>query len=309
MLQTKSIFNELTPSQQLIVVVLLWIGCLGMSSIFSEYIQTSLQVHSVGMDVSILQPRDINILRYTQILGTILGFLLPSLLYGFLVTRRPVGYFFPIPAFDLKWLFFSIVLILSIYPLIGLLAEVNNKVMLPDIWEGLERELRQLEALAKDYVVAFMDDKSVKIFVLNLIMIAVIPAICEEFFFRGVIQRISYKIFGNFHIAILFSAFLFAFSHFEFYTFLPRLALGLLLGYMYYYTGSLIMPIFTHFLNNGTAVLSLYLSVLKGQPLKMDIENSVPILFVCVSTMFFIIIYFYFVKSATMYRQQHAKNQ
>ncbi len=303
----KGVFSELLPSQQLIAAILLWIACLGFSSLCIQYIHDVLGIQGVARHIKSLQHNDIAIMRFTQIASTILGFLLPSLLYGFLITYKPFGYFSLISDFDLKWLFMAVVLILSIYPLVGLLAEMNGKISFPDGWSALEKELIDLEKLAKEYVVAFMDDKSATIFIINLFMIAIIPAICEEFFFRGVIQRISYKVFGNFHLAVLFSAFFFAFSHFEFYTFLPRIALGLLLGYMYYYSGSLVMPIFTHLLNNAMAVIALYITVLRGQSITMEVQESIPLYLVIISTVGFVVVYFYFVQSSKSFREKNTK--
>lgn len=303
----KEVFNEFSSAQKLVVAILLWIGCLGFATLLIQNIHQLLDVHKVGNDVSALNSYDISIMRYTQILSTILGFLLPSLLFGMLATARPLRYFRKIPDFDLKWLFFSVLLILTIYPLVGFLAEINGKIQLPEAWSDLEKELINLEKLAKDYVIVFMNNKHSSVFIINLFMIAIVPAICEEFFFRGVIQRVSYRLFGNFHLAILFSAFFFAFSHFEFYTFLPRIVLGLLLGYMYYYSGSLFMPIFTHFLNNAVAVIALYINVLKGTPITMDTQDSVPIYVVFISTISFVGIYFFFVQSVLVFREKYRK--
>lgn len=303
----KEIFNEFSSAQRLVIAILLWIGCLGFATILIQNLHQLFDVHKVSNDVTALNSYDISIIRFTQILSTILGFLLPSILFGMLATGTPLKYFGHIPDFDLKWLFFAVLLILSIYPLVGFVAELNGKIQLPEAWADLEKELINLEKLAKDYVVAFMNNKSSSIFIINLFMIAIVPAICEEFFFRGVIQRISYRLFGNFHLAILFSSFFFAFSHFEFYTFFPRIVLGLLLGYMYYYTGSLIMPIFTHFLNNATAVIALYINVLKGTPLTMDTQRSVPIYVVLIATICFVGIYFFFVQSVLVFREKDRK--
>ena len=101
-------------------------------------------------------------------------------------------------------------------------------------------------------------------------VIALIPAVGEELTFRGVLQQsLTRKM--NPHVAIFLSAAIFSFIHFQFYGFLPRLFLGLLLGYMFYITGSLWTSILMHFLNNGTAVVLYYLNA-KGT-LDIDVEH------------------------------------
>jgi len=64
----------------------------------------------------------------------------------------------------------------------------------------------------------------------------------------------------NPHIAIFLSAAIFSFIHFQFYGFLPRMFLGLLMGYMFYITNSLWTSILMHFVNNGSAVVLYYLA-------------------------------------------------
>jgi membrane protease YdiL (CAAX protease family) len=86
----------------------------------------------------------------------------------------------------------------------------------------------------------------------------VIPAIGEEFFFRGGIQNIiSDK--KNIHVAVWVSAFVFSAIHMQFYGFIPRMLLGGMYGYLLFWSGSLWLPVIAHFVNNGMAVLVYYL--------------------------------------------------
>ena len=93
----------------------------------------------------------------------------------------------------------------------------------------------------------------------NLVVIALIPAIGEELTFRGVLQQgLTRRM--NPHVAILLSAAIFSFIHFQFSGFLPRMFLGMLLGYLFYTSGSLWTCMLMHFLNNGSAVVVYYLN-------------------------------------------------
>jgi hypothetical protein len=94
----------------------------------------------------------------------------------------------------------------------------------------------------------------------NLIMIAIIPAIGEELLFRGVLLRILRDWMKNIHVAIIVSALLFSFIHFQFYGFLPRFLMGVAFGYLLHWSGSLWVPIIAHFVNNGTAVVVAFLA-------------------------------------------------
>ena len=85
------------------------------------------------------------------------------------------------------------------------------------------------------------------------------------------LQQSLTKRIKNVHVAVLLSAFIFSFIHFQFYGFLPRMFLGILLGYMFYVSGSLWTSILMHFVNNGSLVVLYYLNN-KGL-VNVDVEH------------------------------------
>lgn len=93
----------------------------------------------------------------------------------------------------------------------------------------------------------------------NIVVIALAAAICEELFFRGSVQRILAGAF-NYHIAVWLTAILFSAIHLQFGGFIPRLILGVSFGYIAIWSRSLYPSIIAHFINNGIAVLSFFLS-------------------------------------------------
>ena len=93
----------------------------------------------------------------------------------------------------------------------------------------------------------------------NIVVIALEAAICEELFFRGVVQRIFTGAF-NYHIAVWLTAILFSAIHLQFGGFIPRLILGVSFGYIAIWSRSLYPSIIAHFTNNGIAVLAFFLS-------------------------------------------------
>ena len=90
-------------------------------------------------------------------------------------------------------------------------------------------------------------------------MLAVLPAIGEELIFRGVFQKIFYDFFKSGHMAIWVTAFLFSALHFQFYGFIPRLILGLVFGYLFFWSGTLWLPVLSHFVNNAVPVIGVYI--------------------------------------------------
>lgn len=113
---------------------------------------------------------------------------------------------------------------------------------------------------------------------LNLFIVAVLPAFCEEFFFRGFLQRVLMKWFKDAHLSILIAAVVFSAFHFDAVNFLPRFLLGAMLGYLFYWTGSLWLPIIAHFLHNAQTVLLMFVvNNVKGTSGLGDMDGSLSV--------------------------------
>lgn len=82
----------------------------------------------------------------------------------------------------------------------------------------------------------------------SVFAVALVPAICEEFVFRGVVFN-EYKEKGLL-CAFVMSSLMFAMSHFDFFQFLPYFISSLLLCFSYTVTKSLVAPMVLHFLAN-----------------------------------------------------------
>src|SRR5690606_9694418 len=112
---------------------------------------------------------------------------------------------------------------------------------------------------------------------INLLMIAIIPAIGEELLFRGGIQNIFYKWFKNPHIAIWAAAILFSAIHVQFYGFIPRMLLWALFGYLLVWGKSIWYPIIGHFINNGSAVVTAFIYQQQGKSIdELDKGDTFP---------------------------------
>jgi hypothetical protein len=94
----------------------------------------------------------------------------------------------------------------------------------------------------------------------------------EELVFRGIIQREFYRATRNIHVSIWVSAAIFSAIHIQFYGFVPRMLLGALFGYLYYWSGSLTMSMLAHLFNNGMMVVALY--YYQQGALDIDVEST-----------------------------------
>lgn len=148
-----------------------------------------------------------------------------------------------------------VITMVSALPLINFLAEWNAALSLPDAFEGVEQWMRSMEADAEALIRIFLSMDSVGDLIFNLVLIAIIPAIAEEVFFRGMMQPLFLKVVKNYHLAIWITAFLFSFFHMQFLGFLPRMILGAVFGYAAHWSGTLLLPMVGHLINNGLAVI------------------------------------------------------
>ena len=126
----------------------------------------------------------------------------------------------------------------------------------------------------------FTEFETPGVFVLAFLIIAIVPGIGEELVFRGFLQKYFLKAYKNPHIAIWASAIMFSAIHLQFYGFVPRMLLGALFGYLYHWTGNLIIPIVAHVANNGFMLVLMYLYQLNYfESDFLDVENaaSVPL--------------------------------
>lgn len=155
---------------------------------------------------------------------------------------------------------------------ISLLGEWNSQLVLPQSLAGLEQWMKSAEKQAADMMNLVMQTHSYSVLLLNILLMAFLPGIFEELLFRGVIQNLMINSLKRVHVAVWITAFVFAFIHMEFYSFLPRLALGLLLGYLAVWTRSLWPSIIVHIVNNAMVVLMTFSAY--NRVISLDFEKS-----------------------------------
>ena len=132
----------------------------------------------------------------------------------------------------------------------------------------------------------FFQDKSTIGLILNLLVMGLVAALSEELFFRGLLQQIFIKNKVNVHVAIVIAAVLFSAFHLQFFGFLPRLFLGIILGYLYYITQNLWVSITAHFVNNAFAIIAAHYfdeDMVAGPAGEAQGEQSIGIAFVLLS--------------------------
>lgn len=156
------------------------------------------------------------------------------------------------------------------------ISEWNSVMHFPESMKDFETWAREKEDLAARITKSLTHFNSPADLILALFVIAVLPGIGEELVFRGLIQRELWRSSQNVHLSIWTAAFIFSAIHIQFFGFFPRLLLGALFGYLYYWSDNLWVPIFAHFVNNAMGVVGIYLSQQKLTELNMEDNTAAP---------------------------------
>jgi len=209
-------------------------------------------------------------------------FLVPAIILAVFEGKKPQRFYgFSVPKINLLAIVFLIML--CSIPVMGWINEKNMAMHLPDFLKGLEKWMRKMEDEGEVTTKAILNGTSFGALVINLLVIAVTPAICEELIFRGGLQRTLARWFKNPHVAIWTSAIIFSTIHFQFFGFFPRMFLGAAFGYIYFWTGSLWYTVFAHFINNGYAVTIAWYLQRNNMPIDKLDDTKIPLYGVIIS--------------------------
>ena len=234
--------------------------------LFSSLLGILMLVPYFGSDViSLLSAPDynsvpvVNAMKVLQILNMLGGLLLPAVIYLWLCTPETEKLSSLYISPSSTTIVLSFLLIVLAQPLIGWANELNSNLSLPEGLSSIEDWMRNAENQGALITEAFLSTTSTGGLLINVFMIAILPAFAEEILFRGVLASLFKNWTKNIHIAVFLSSLIFAAIHLQFYGFLPRFLLGMALGYLFFWSGSLWLPIVAHFANNFLSVIVEFL--------------------------------------------------
>jgi len=268
-------YSRLRPYLQIILLALVAVvfflvfnilAILGAVLFFDIPFSELSDVFSSGSD-------NIPLLKFVQILNSIGLFIVPALVIGVLASSKPLqwlGFNNKISWLSVGWL---LLIIIAMQPLVAYSGVLNQNMHLPDFLSGVEGWMKNMEDKAMGLTEAFLEVNTFGGLAVNILMVAIIPGIGEELFFRGMIQAIFTKWFKNVHVAIIVTAFLFSALHMQFYGFLPRFLLGILFGYIFVWSGNLWFPILAHLVHNTIPVVAYY--VYSGELTETTVDSIV----------------------------------
>jgi len=257
--QKVALFSGLKPLEQfLFTVVILFI--LGLAF---QFLGAFLAAWIYGFEVTDIlslesfdDPHYVAASKLIQIMGSLGTFIIPAFLFSYLFAGDLFSYYrFRDPAGALAILLI-LAMMVSVIPFINYLAEINMRMEFPV--RVIDRILRSLESEAENIMSAFTATRSFWGLLVNLLMIGVLASLGEELIFRGLLQRLLTSLVRNAHLAIFLTAILFSAFHFQFFSFLPRFILGMILGYLMFLGRSIWFPVIAHFVNNAMGVIYYY---------------------------------------------------
>ena len=214
----------------------------------------------------------------SNVITQTLIFVLPVLLMTLIYYRGCQKEYYRFDFTGRKWYYglAGVVVMILLVPFNDWLTEWNETWDLGRVGELL----RSLQDQTEGVMEQMMGVDTVGGLMLNLFMVALVPAVCEEIFFRAGIQNLLQRWLSadgrrpwGVHAAIWLTAVIFSLGHGELFSFMPRLVMGATLGYLYVYGGSLLPNMLAHFVNNALVVV-LYWLVACGV---LDINPEAPL--------------------------------
>jgi membrane protease YdiL (CAAX protease family) len=202
-------------------------------------------------------PRMIHFIRGLLLLQFLGLFLIPSLLFAYFSDPKPMSYLgLKQPQKNIYWILAIVAMFVAI-PAVEYIGALNQKM---NFGSQTQQWMKSMEEEAAKQIQFMLSKHTVGELFTNLIFISLFAGIGEEIFFRGILQRMFIRVFKNPWMGIVFTAAIFSAFHFQFFGFFPRLALGIVLGAIYWYSGSLWAAIIAHFIYDGSIIVLAYLN-------------------------------------------------
>ena len=218
------------------------------------------------MQVASLTPKDFarpelaGLVKELMIVNTLGLFFLPPLVFSYLADPHPPQYLGIRPPQKNSFLLIGLVTMIAAYFAVEMLASLNELIvyLLP---KSTQQWILKYETDADGQIKNILSMKGPADLLMTLLLAGALPAISEELFFRGVLQKLFIQIFKSAWPGIIFTAFLFSAFHMQFMGFIPRMALGVILGALYWYSGSIYTSMLGHFIFNSINVFLIYFNV------------------------------------------------
>ena len=232
----------------LIVIISSFVGIL-ISSIISP------------TEIDSLLNENIFRLKMSQLIASLFIFIVPSVVLSYFTFNESLNIFGFKRGLKRQNLQIILLIMIFIQPFVIFCVQINSSVLdsISEYIPAIYKQMKIMEDRATELTEFLLQMNTIGDLFFNIFLIALIPAIGEELFFRGIIQQKLKNILTP-HLSVFITSFIFSAIHFQFFGFLPRFFLGMILGYLFLYSRNLWTSIFAHFINNALGVLLMYSS-------------------------------------------------
>ena len=300
------------PYLSLFVFFLLFVGSLivasGVAQLFmsatTDINQQDLIKPGAAIDLSLREKYAILI---NQGLISLVTFLLPPALFFTLYNKCKISDLVSNTYKNSTPYLIGGLILLSFFVVNSFFIDFNESMTLPKSMAPVENVIRDLEDQLKELTKILTSFETPSYFVVSILIVAILPAVGEELIFRGLLQNIFREIFRNYHIAIWVAAIFFSAIHMQFYGFLPRMLLGALFGYLYVWSGNILLPMLAHFLNNFLSLALLYVYQLNLTDMDIESSEAPPTWVISLFASIFILLMYYFYRYFSELNQKNGQ--
>ena len=262
----------LTYSAGFFILIGFTIAAFFIAALISIPIWTTMTGQGVSaMEKEMSNPAYSDAIKVIQTITAVIGFLMPAIFVALLLNKKPMkllGFTGRITGAQI-----GIVVLIVFFSLLvsGALAYFNELIPLT---EKARTFFDKWEKEYNDQVEAIIKLNSVTDYIIGIVIMALVPAVCEEALFRGGLQNFFTRSTKSPWASILLVSFLFSAAHFSYYGFLSRFFLGIMLGLIYQYSGRLWLSILAHFINNLAAITAIYVLTMQGKSIKEAMNDT-----------------------------------
>jgi membrane protease YdiL (CAAX protease family) len=273
----KNSWVEFSPLSKLILIGVLMTFCslvsIGLFLTLNEFTWgfSFTELSFLNMDSD---PQLVWAAKFLQMFSQMGLFILPALGFAYFISKKPFKELDLTRAPHFRTLVMVLIITLLSIPFINYLAFWNAELHLPSFLGFAEDWMRSMQSKNDLLMEVVLQMNSSRDIIINIVMMTLLPAIGEELLFRGVIQKQLIKSFRNPHVAIFVTSFVFSAFHLQFLGFFSRLLLGMVFGYVYYYSKNIWTAIWAHFINNGLALSMAIIYGTQAESMPLDSAPS-----------------------------------
>ncbi len=262
------------PMQFALLLSLLGIGMIVGNLLILGLGANLMHVPMKQVPALLTKPGYMRIAQLLNSLASLIVFCIPAIVLAKILNNHPFQHLQFRSKIALKQVLLVVLLAFTGLLLSGALGELNESIWLPAKWLIKAREM---ENLYKETMLSMAAMHSFTDYLIALLVMAFCPALFEEVLFRGGFQQIFVGWAKNVFLGILITSILFSAIHFSFFGFLPRVGLGMVLGYVFYFGRNIWLNILMHFFYNGMIVTQLYLASIRGKNIEKTMDENMPI--------------------------------